>query len=129
MNSDICEGCRCGIKTFEISVMKTGMCVLVGGAFKGPVSCINRSSHHLIEHISSHKLATGKESTQKKNQPHMKSASVVLHDIIVVWISVEYKRQEVPDRENGPNGLTLERRCLLSMYVESFVGVVNINLR
>lgn len=36
---------------------------------------------------------------------------------------------QVPDREKGPNGLTLERQCLPSMYVESFEGVLNINLR
>lgn len=28
-----------------------------------------------------------------------------------------------------PNGLTLESQCLPSMYVESFEGVVNINLK
>lgn len=101
-------------------------CAAIWGAYIGLVSCVYINRHQVIGHIPVRKLATSKAPTAK---PHMKSASVVLHDITVVWISVEYERQEVPDREKGPNGLTLERQCLPPMYVESFEGVVNINLR
>lgn len=57
----------------------------------------------------------------------MKSASAGHHVILIVWISVEHKRQEIPYyREKGPNGLTLERQCLPSIYVKSIEGVVNV---
>lgn len=57
------------------------------------------------------------------------SALVDPNNIMMVWISVEYKRRGILDCEKGPNGSTLERQCLPSLYVESFAGVVNINLR
>lgn len=126
VTSEICEGCLRGIKTFWILLHENWDVQLFGWAYTGLASCVYINRHQVIEHISVYKLATSKAPTVK---PHMKSATVVLHDIMVVWISVEYKRQEVPDCEKGPNGLTLERQCLLSMYVESFEGVVNLNLR
>lgn len=39
----------------------------------------------------------------------MKSAMLVLHDIMMVWISVDDKKKGIPDGEKERNGLTLER--------------------
>lgn len=38
----------------------------------------------------------------------MKSAVLILHDMMV-WISVDHKKQAIPNGEIKPDGLTLER--------------------